>query len=92
MAVTEKDVKNVAKLARIRVPESEIQKTQKELNSILNFFEKLRSIDTKSVEDAIHPTDKMPERHDVCKDCDPAVMNNAPDAVCNMFAVPKVME
>lgn len=92
MAVTEKDVKNVAKLARIKVPDNEIQKAQKELNAILNFFEKLKSIDTMSVEDAIHPTDKMPERHDVCKECNPDVMNNAPETVCNMFAVPKVME
>lgn len=92
MAVSEKDVRNVAKLARIKLPEESIEKNQNELNSILKFFDKLKDIDTSSVDDAIHPTEKMPERADVCEECDPSVMNNAPETACNMFAVPKVID
>ena len=91
MGVTVQDVLNVAKLAKLKIPEEDLKKSQDELNAILEFFKKLEAIDTSSVGDSIHPTDGMIERDDVVQKTDLSVIGNAPDTMCNMFAVPKVL-
>lgn len=92
MAIEKNELKKIAKLAALKISDAEIDKYTQELNSIVDFCERIDAIDTSSVSNHIHPENKMPERHDISVDCDPSVMNNAPDKICNMFAVPKVIE
>ena len=43
--ITKKEVKHVAKLARLGLTEKETSKYQKELSAILDYFEKLKELD-----------------------------------------------
>ena len=47
--ITKEEVKHIAKLARLGLTEEEIEKFQKELSSILDYFEKLKEIDVSDV-------------------------------------------
>ncbi len=44
------DIKHVAKLARIKIDEKEEKKLQKDLDSILEYIDKLNAVDTDGVE------------------------------------------
>ena len=92
MSIDINETKKVAKLAKLKFSEAELVSYTNDLNSIVEFCKKIDEIDTSMLDNNIHPADKMPERADVCFKCDPSVMNNAPEKICNMFAVPKVIE
>lgn len=47
--ISEKEVKHIAKLARLGLKEDEIKKMQKELSKILDYVEKLQKADVSSV-------------------------------------------
>lgn len=91
MSVTVEDVKKVAHLARIKIEESKVAEIQDSMNRILSFVEQLNEVDCSSVNDDVQYTSKLHEREDVAVECDPAVMNNAPEKELNMFVVPKVI-
>lgn len=95
MSVTDKEVRHVAKLARLSLSEAEIQRMVPELNNILRWVEQLREVDT----DGVQPLTAVIENHlrlrdDVVNDgdCRDDVLANAPDAQHGFFAVPKVIE
>src|SRR3989344_7477747 len=48
--LTDKDVKHIADLARIKIDEKEEKKIQKVLSSILGYIDKLNEVDTTKVE------------------------------------------
>jgi len=48
--LTEKEVKHIAGLARIKISEKEEKSLQKDLSSILEYIEKLNKVDTTGVE------------------------------------------
>lgn len=50
------DIKHIAKLARIKLTESEEGRFSKELASILEFIEKLNQADTSAIEPMYQPT------------------------------------
>ena len=45
--ITKKEVKHIAKLARLGLSEKEITKMQKELSKILDYIEKLKEVETR---------------------------------------------
>ena len=95
MSVTEKEVRHVAKLARLALSEDEIAKMVPELNNILGWVEQLGEVDTDGVEPLTAVIDqKLRLRDDVVTDGDKRddVIANAPDAEHGFFAVPKVIE
>lgn len=49
MQLSEDQVRHIAKLARIRLRDDEIQKFQTELSAILNYVEQLNDVDTTNV-------------------------------------------
>jgi aspartyl-tRNA(Asn)/glutamyl-tRNA(Gln) amidotransferase subunit C len=53
--ISEKEVKKVAKLARIDLTKKEIKKFQKELSQILDYIEKLKEVDISKIEPTSHP-------------------------------------
>lgn len=53
--ITRKDVKHIAKLARLSLTSTEVEKFRGELSSILDYMEKLKKIDVKKVEPTTHP-------------------------------------
>ena len=95
MSVSEKEVRHVAKLARLALGEEEIARMVPELNNILGWVEQLGEVDTDGVEPLTAVIDNhLRLRDDVVTDGDvrDQVLANAPDAQHGFFAVPKVIE
>ena len=53
--LTKEEVKHITKLARLGLTENEIEKFQRELSSILDYFEKLKEVDISEVKDETRP-------------------------------------
>ena len=95
MAIDAATVKKVARLARIRVEDAELEPLAGELSGILAWIEQLNEVDTEGVQPmASTEAVSLPQRDDVVTDGgDPAViLANAPKADRNFFVVPKVVE
>ena len=95
MSVDAETVRRIAHLARIVVPESEIEHLQGELNAMLAFVEQLQEVDVEGVEPMTSVTPMaMKKRADVVTDGGIAgdIVKNAPASEDNFFLVPKVVE
>jgi len=95
MSVDADTVRRIAHLARIAVPEDEIEHLRGELNAILAWVEQLGELDVEGVEPMTSVTPMaMKKRKDVVTDGGIAdqVMKNAPMSEDNFFLVPKVVE
>ncbi len=95
MSVDTKQVRHIAKLARIAMSDAEIEALVPELNNILGWVEQLGEVNTDGVEPLTAVIDlKLRLREDVVNDgdCRDAVLANAPGAEHGFFAVPKVIE
>lgn len=95
MALDRDTVRKIARLARIKVKDDELDHLAGELGQILSFVEQLDEVDTKSVEpmtSAVEVT--LPMREDVVTDGGDAekILRNAPAGMHGFFAVPKVVE
>src|SRR5947207_1704134 len=92
--ITIKDVRHVAKLARLDLPENRLQKLTGELESILEYVAKISEVDVTSVEPMAHalPLHNV-LREDVVEPSLPLekVLQNAPDTDGPFFKVPKVI-
>lgn len=85
----------IAKLARIKVYDNEVENLSKELNGILDWVEQLNEVDTDNVEPLSNiSNENLPLREDVeiFKDNSSDVLSNAPEKLENYFVVPKVVE
>lgn len=95
MSIDSKQVRHIAKLARIAMSEREIEAMVPELNNILGWIEQLGEVDTDGVEPlaAVIPA-HLVLRADVVTDGNvrDAVLANAPAAEHGFFAVPRVVE
>jgi aspartyl-tRNA(Asn)/glutamyl-tRNA(Gln) amidotransferase subunit C len=95
MSLDTATVRRIAKLARIRVEETEIATLQIELNAILGYVEQLNEVDVAEVAPLSGGAQMaMRLRRDIVSDGEiaEAILANAPDAVGRFFAVPKVVE
>lgn len=92
MSVTVNDVKQVARLARIKMDDADLIKYQDSLNRILDFVGRLDEVDCSKIDNTVQYASTLHERKDVVEPCDPAVMNNAAQKACNMFVVPKMVQ
>ncbi len=98
MKVTEQDVRYVEDLANLELTPAERERMIKDLNSILEYVDRLNQLDTSEVppmaqvsaglppmrEDAVDATGQRLERD--------TVMRNAPETDGTFFKVPKVIE
>ena len=95
MSVDAATVKRVAHLARIALPESEVERMQGEINAILGFVEELSQVDVEGVEPMTSVTPmRLKQRADRVTDggMAQAIVANAPASDDNFFVVPKVVE
>jgi aspartyl-tRNA(Asn)/glutamyl-tRNA(Gln) amidotransferase subunit C len=95
MSVDTKQVRHIAKLARIAMSDGEIDALVPELNAIIGWVEQLGEVDTEGVEPLTAVIDqKLRLRDDIVSDgdCRDAVLANAPEGQHGFFAVPKVIE
>lgn len=107
MKVTEKDVAYVADLANLELTDQERQRILKDLNSILDYIDRLNELDTSDVPPMAQisakfgqsngkPDDDMRVawREDILVPCLPHAnaMQNAPESDGDFFKVPRVIE
>ena len=95
MAVDRDTVIRVARLARISVPEGEIDTLAGELSNIMDWIEQLNEVDTDDIAPMASVADmKLRWRADDVTDggISEKVTANAPDSQNGMFSVPKVVE
>jgi aspartyl-tRNA(Asn)/glutamyl-tRNA(Gln) amidotransferase subunit C len=95
MSLDPKQVKHIATLARIKVPDSDLAGLAGELNGIMTWIEQLNEVKVDGVEPMSGVLSRdLPERQDVVSDGgDPdKVLKNAPDSAHGFFVVPKVVE
>jgi len=95
MAIDRETVRRIAHLARIEVPEDELDGLTGELSRILEWIGQLREVDTEDVEPMWRVMDITPHlREDEVTDgnCREAILRNAPRRHDGYFVVPKVVE
>ena len=95
MALDRNDVAHIARLARIRVVDDELDGLVEELGRILSWVEQLEEVDTQDVAPmrSVVAT-RLKERPDTVTEGAPAraVVANAPAGEDHFFTVPKVIE
>ena len=93
MAIGREDVLHVADLARLEIPEAEIEHVQAQLGAILEAVGKVSELDLAGVEPTSHPLDLVniwdadEPRPSLSRE---QALANAPDAQQGMFRVPAV--
>ena len=95
MALDKATVKTIAFLARIKVPEEDLEHLAGEMSNILGWVEQLGGVDTEGVEPMTSgAATTLPEREDSVTDGDARdqVLANAPEPEDGFYAVPKVLE
>ncbi|HYY34169.1 MAG TPA: Asp-tRNA(Asn)/Glu-tRNA(Gln) amidotransferase subunit GatC [Gaiellaceae bacterium] len=93
MAISREDVLHVAKLARLEIPDEDIEQVQAELGAILEAVGKVSELDLDGVEPTSHPLDLV----NVWREDEPRpsltreeALANAPDPADGAFRVPAV--
>ena len=95
MSLDNKQVKEIAYLARLSIEDSELEQTTKEINNILVLMDKLGEIDTGDVEPMAHPLEMNQRLRDdkvTEKDLAKEFQEIAPKTGNSHFLVPTVIE
>jgi len=95
MALDKATVARIAALARIRVPEEELEGLAAEMEKIIGWVKQLDEVNTDDVPPMASVVDvDLPWRDDKVTDgdCLDKVLANAPERAEGFFAVPKVLE
>jgi aspartyl-tRNA(Asn)/glutamyl-tRNA(Gln) amidotransferase subunit C len=95
MALDKATVARIAALARIRIPEEELEGLAAEMEKIIGWVKQLDEVNTDDVPPMASVVDvDLPWRDDKVTDgdCRDKVLANAPEKAEGFFAVPKVLE
>jgi aspartyl-tRNA(Asn)/glutamyl-tRNA(Gln) amidotransferase subunit C len=98
MALTEKDAQYVAELAHLELTEEEMKKFMPQLDSILEYMQKLNELDTTQVEPMAQVSYAASENPSIRSDqprntfTREEALANAPDQGASWFKVPRVIE
>jgi len=96
MSLTDADVKNIAKLARLELTDAQLPVYVDSLSKIFDFVAQLNAADTASVEPMAHPLADQVQRMrpDEVLDSDQHAkyQRNAPRVEADLYLVPKVIE
>ncbi len=95
MKITKEEVEHVAYLARLKFSEAEMELFTTQLNTILEYMDKLGELDTSRVEPTFHAVARTNVlREDQVQPSLPQerTLQNAPDGDRGFFQVPKIIE
>ncbi|MCS7053287.1 MAG: Asp-tRNA(Asn)/Glu-tRNA(Gln) amidotransferase subunit GatC [Ignavibacterium sp.] len=95
MSVPKEEIIKIAKLAKLKLNDNEIEKFTSQFNQILDYMKKLNEINTDEVQPLSHPLEiNNVMRDDELKDSIPRelALSNAPDKDDKFFKVPKVIK
>ena len=85
----------LGKLSKIEIDESKLKSLSSDLGSIIEFIDRLKSIDTENVDPTSNSLDQsLVMREDIASDVNTAneILENAPQKELDFFSVPKVIE
>ena len=85
----------LGKLSKIKIDDDKLSSLSKDLGSILNFIDRLQSIDTEEVDPTSNSLNQsLVMRDDIAMDKNSAneILENAPEKELDFFSVPKVIE
>ena len=94
MKISTDEVKYVAKLARLNLSSNEVEAMTTQLDSILNYVDKLKELDTENVTPTTHAIEVQNAfREDEVRESlgQEASLQNAPHQNGEAFVVPKVI-
>lgn len=94
MSLSKKDIEHIAKLAKLKFTDDEIEKMGPQLNSVLEYMDKLSELNTDDVEPLSHPVENFNVfREDIQKESIKTedALRNAPKKDESYFKVPKVI-
>ena len=95
MSITEKDIKKIAKLAKIAITEEEQKQFTKQVGEIIKWVEQLNEIDTNNVKELTNVNEiYLRINEDKISDGDivEQVLSNSKKNIFGYFAVSKVIE
>ena len=95
MSLGLESILNIAHLARLHLPEDDVERYVGELSGILAFIEQMNAIDTVGVTPMAHPLDMaQPLRADVVTEQDrrEEYQTGAPAVRDGLYVVPRVIE
>jgi aspartyl-tRNA(Asn)/glutamyl-tRNA(Gln) amidotransferase subunit C len=95
MSLSLQDIQHIARLARIRVSETEAEAARAQLNSIFGLIEQMQAVDTRGVEPMSHALDVAQRlREDRVSESDQREKFQAiaPSVENGLYLVPKVIE
>ncbi|MGH9430301.1 MAG: Asp-tRNA(Asn)/Glu-tRNA(Gln) amidotransferase subunit GatC [Terriglobia bacterium] len=98
MALAEKDVRYIAELAHLHLTEEEVRQFLPQLDSILEYIQKLNELDTTQIEPMAQVTYPAGSNPAIREDrvapllSQEEALQNAPDSALGYFKVPRVIE
>lgn len=96
MSIDQKNVRDIAALARLALSEGEEALRAAQIDSIVKWIEQMSDLDTSGVEPLATVTGDMPlllRKDEVTAGgSDKDILANAPDSVEGFFVVPKIVE
>ncbi len=93
MSVSRDEVLRVAKLARLKLSESDLQRLELRFAQVLKHFDVLSELDTSAVEPLYHAAEQMELRPDEPEApiLTEELLQNAPEHFENCFKIPRVV-
>ena len=95
MSLTPEQIRRIADLARLELPEAEAEATRVKLNGIFSLIEQMQAVDTSGVKPMSHPQDVSQRlREDRVSEADRRddFLRIAPQTEAGLYLVPKVLE
>jgi aspartyl-tRNA(Asn)/glutamyl-tRNA(Gln) amidotransferase subunit C len=93
--IKKEDVVRLAKLSRLSLDDNEVTRYQKEIESILHYFDKLQDVDTEGLKPTFQVTAlsnvTRPDEISDYKTNRAELMKNAPDTEQDMFKVGRMV-
>jgi aspartyl-tRNA(Asn)/glutamyl-tRNA(Gln) amidotransferase subunit C len=95
MSLTEDQIRRIARLARIEVPDDQADAVLERLNRVLGMIDQLQAVDTAGIEPMSHALEVVqPLRADAVTEGDQRALMQAgaPAVEAGLYLVPKVIE
>ena len=93
--ITVDEVKHIAKLSKLDIPDDKLNYYVEEMNRILDYFKIISTVDTSNIEPLTHITDSYNiTREDIIGDCinNKEFIDNCPESCGHYIKVPKVLD
>nr|MBL8456373.1 Asp-tRNA(Asn)/Glu-tRNA(Gln) amidotransferase subunit GatC [Zoogloeaceae bacterium] len=95
MSLTLEQVRRIADLARLELPDAEAEATRVKLNGIFSLIEQMQAVDTQGIAPMSHPQ-ALPQRLRDDQVSEPDLRDDfqriAPQTEAGLYLVPKVIE